>query len=97
VTSSIASSSVAFAVAAGVLFDRLDLAFVANRFPDQGFDPVKAVENNGIKVVLLGLERPDLGQEIADRFGLREPCDIELFGTFLGTDKDWVRSVGTQS
>jgi hypothetical protein len=49
-------SDIAFAVAAGVLLDRFDFALVANGFPDQGFDPVKAVENNGIKVVLLGLE-----------------------------------------
>jgi hypothetical protein len=29
------------------------------------------------------------------RIGLRELGDIELFGTFLGTDKDRVRSMGT--
>ena len=47
-------ANVAFAVPAGVLLDRFDLAFVADGFPDQWFDPVKAVQDDRIKIILLG-------------------------------------------
>jgi hypothetical protein len=40
--------------------------------------------------VLRSLQCPDLGEQLADRFGLREPGDIELLGAFLGADKDCV-------
>ena len=47
--------------------------------------------------MLLGLERPDLGQEFTDGFGLREPGDIQLPGAFLGANKDgfgaWEKAV----
>jgi hypothetical protein len=89
--------NVAFAVTAGILLDRFDLALVAYGFPDQGLYPVQAVENDGIKLVFLSLQCPDLGQEIGNRFGLRESGDIELFGALLGADKDgfgaWEKAV----
>jgi hypothetical protein len=37
---------ITFAVAACVLLDRLDFAFFANRFPDQRFNPIKAIEHD---------------------------------------------------
>src|SRR6516225_5363739 len=89
--------NVAFAVAAGVLLDRFNFALVANSFPDQWLDPVKAVQDDRIKIMLLGLQRADLGQEFTDRFSLWKPCDIELLGSLLGADKDGGGSVGTQS
>ena len=46
--------NVAFAAAAGVLLDRFDLALVTNGFPDQWLHPVKAVQDDRIKIILLG-------------------------------------------
>ena len=43
--------------------------------------------------MLLGLQRPELIQEILNRLCLRKPGDVELLGAFLGADKDRVRCV----
>jgi len=38
------------------MLDRFDLAFLADGFPNQGLDPVKAVEDDRVEVVFLSLE-----------------------------------------
>jgi len=35
-----------------------------------------------------------LGKELADRFDLRKPSDIELLSAFLGADKDRIWRMG---
>jgi|SRR6516164_5910528 hypothetical protein len=82
-----------FTVTAGVLFDRFNLAFGANSFPDQGLNPVEAIEDNRIKLVLFTFRCANLSEKLADRFGLREPGDIELLGPLFGADKDGLGSV----
>ena len=84
------SADITFAIAAERLLDGFNLGFVTDRFPDERLDPVEAVEHDRIEFVLLGLQRPELVEEFADCFSLREPGDVELLGAFLGADKDRV-------
>ena len=65
-TPEIQRPDVAFTIAASVLLDRLDLALLTDGFPDQGFNPVKAIEHDRVKIVFLILQCTDLGQELAD-------------------------------
>ena len=90
-TPEIQRPDVAFTIAASVLLDRLDLALIAYRFPDQWFNPIETVEHDRVKLVFLVLQCTNLGEQFADRLSLREPGDIELLGAFLGTDKDGPR------
>ena len=90
-TPEIQRPDVAFTIAASVLLDRLDLALIAYRFPDQWFNPIETVEHDRVKLVFLVLQCTNLGEQFADRLSLREPGDIELLGAFLGTDKDGAR------
>src|SRR5262249_2840789 len=79
---------VAFAITAGVLLDCFALALLADGSPDQGLNPIQAIEHHSIKLMLFSLHRSDLRQELADRFDWREPGAIHLVGAVLGADKD---------
>ena len=86
---------VSFSVAAVDFFDRLDAAVVlADRVPDQSFEPVEAVNHNRLVVVLLRVQFGECGLHIGKRSSQRELVAVDLPQPVFRLYEDGMRRTG---
>ena len=84
---------VAFRIAAIDLFNAADIVLSAQVIPDQSFQPVERIDDNGLIFMRLGQQRVEISDNIIERCGQREFVAVNFGQSVFGLNEDGGRAL----
>ena len=84
---------VAFRIAAIDLFNAADIVLSAQVIPDQSFQPIERIDDNGLIFMRLSQQRVEISDNVIERCGQREFVAVNLSQSIFGLNEDGGRAL----